>query len=110
MRVLAHQAEGDFVGDGLADQTRAGVEQVLHAARRAVGLDVRARPVGIAAAGHVALDIEKILRREGQPLQGPGRGAVDGDQAVRNEGAKPVAGREILRGHAVPLLNAVVNS
>jgi hypothetical protein len=104
MRVLAHQAEGQLVGDRLAHQVRAGAEQLLDAARRAVGGFMRARPVGIAAAGHPALDVEQVLGGERHPRQRPRRGAGHGEASLRDEAAERVGGGGVGRRHAHPFL------
>ena len=68
-RVLAQDAQRDLVGDGLADQRRAGIEQRLHRPGMPCRHRMRARPVVIAAAGRMAGDIEQVLRREGEATQ-----------------------------------------
>ena len=53
-RVLAEDAERDLVGDGLADQRGAGVEQPLHRPGVARRDRMLSRPVRVAAAGRNA--------------------------------------------------------
>jgi len=72
MRVLPVHRKRQLVGDGLADEARAGVQQFLHGGRRAC-LDARQRQhEGLAAAGGVAGHVEQVLHREAQAGQRPG--------------------------------------
>ena len=67
--VLAQDAERDLVGDGLADQRGAGVEQRLHRP----GMPRRHRPAGrpvvVAAAGRHAGHVEQVLGGEGEAVR-----------------------------------------
>ena len=87
VEVLTVEAEGEFIGDGLAQHIRAGVEQRLHHGRMARGRLMGGEPIGIAAASHPAGDVEDVLHRKGQALQRAARGAGDSKIAVRTEGA-----------------------
>ena len=76
-RVLAEDAERNFVGDGLADKGRAGVEQGLHRPGMPLRHLVGARPVGVAAAGRIPCDIEQILAGKGQTGELSARSPLD---------------------------------
>ena len=89
-RVLAEDAERDLVGNGLADKGRAGVEQGLYRPGMPLRNRVRAHPIGVAAAGRTAGDIEQILGREGQPGERPAGAALDAKPLPRDEGADVV--------------------
>src|SRR5215475_9300520 len=97
-RVLAEDAERDLVGDRLADQRAAGIEQPLYrpgvSARHRVG----ARPVRIAATGRMASDIEQILGCECQPRERTAGATLDTKALLRHEGA------EIFCHHRPPLV------
>jgi hypothetical protein len=84
--ILAQNAERYLVGDGLADQSRAGIEQRLHRPGVARRHRVRARPVVVAAAGGVARDVEQIFRREGETVQRAMRRTLDGDARSGDKG------------------------
>ncbi len=66
-RTVAEDVERNLVGDGLADERRAGIQQTLH--RPGVtGLQRPvARPIGIAAARRATGDVEQVLGGESQP-------------------------------------------
>ena len=73
MRVLAENAERHFVGDRLAHDRGAGIEQGLHdpcVTGRRWG---EARPVGIAATGRHTGDVDQILDRETKAGERPRR-------------------------------------
>src|SRR5208337_302023 len=76
-RVLADDTERDLVGDGLADQCRSGIEQALDRPGMPRWYRVRARPVGIAAAGRMTGDIEQILGRKSEARERPARPPLD---------------------------------
>jgi hypothetical protein len=87
VEVLAVEAEGELVGDGLADHVRAGIEQLLDS-RGVRGRRRMARqPIRIAATGHAAGDVEDVLGGKGKALERAARGAVDFEVTVRAEGA-----------------------
>jgi peptidyl-prolyl cis-trans isomerase A (cyclophilin A) len=91
VRVLAVHRERQLVGDRLADEMRAGIEQALHGRRRG-GLDPRHRQhEGLAAAGRVAGDVEQVLDGERQPRERPRRGVRDRRIGIRHEGAGGIA-------------------
>ena len=69
MLVLAFQAEGEFVGDRLADQGRAGAQQAIDGERRLRRRLLSAGPMRIAAAGHVSGDVQKVLGDEGEAVE-----------------------------------------
>ena len=83
VRVLARQAPRHFLGVGLADEVRAGVEQQLHRGRRARRRPVRAQPVGTAEAGPLAGDVVDVLHGEGEARERPARRALHFDVGVR---------------------------
>ena len=64
--VLAQDAERDLVGDGLADQRGAGVEQRLHRPGMLRRDRPAGRPVVVAAAGRHARHVEQVLGGEGE--------------------------------------------
>src|SRR5262249_48198859 len=101
--VLAQDAERDLVGDGLADQRGAGVEQGLHGPGMTLWNWPAGRPVVVAAAGRNAGYVEQILGREGQAGERPARPAVDPHARAGDEGA------DLLR-HAAPLLRRMSRS
>ena len=64
MRVDALEAEGEFVGDGLAGQLAPAASSASTAgADRAAG-DLRLQPIRIAATGRRARDVDQILDGE----------------------------------------------
>jgi hypothetical protein len=65
------QPERDLVRDGLARDAGPGIEQDLDRPGMAFGRRMAGRPIGIAAAGDMAFDVEQVLDREGQPGQRP---------------------------------------
>ena len=69
MGVDAFEAEGEFVGDGLAGQAGAGRKQRFHRRRRSRRGRLRLQPVGIAAAGRRARNVDEILDGEGQAIE-----------------------------------------
>ena len=69
MFVLAFQAEGQFVGDRLADQGRAGAQQAIDGRRRLRRRLLPAGPMRVAAAGHVSGDVQKVLGDEGEAIE-----------------------------------------
>src|SRR5437588_11154852 len=85
-RVLAEDAERNFVGDGLADQLGAGVEQGLHRPGMPGRDRVAARPIRVAAAGRTTGDIEQVLGREAEAREGPARFSLDAKLLTRDEG------------------------
>ena len=88
--VLAVQAVGQLVGDGLADHGGTGIEQALNGRCRCGRRCVRARPIGIAAAGHVTGDIEYVLGREAETRQGPAVRPLKPNRRSRNERSQAV--------------------
>src|SRR5215831_18089324 len=60
MEVLAVQAIGQLIGDGLADQIGTGRQQALDRGRGGGGWWMGGEPVWIAAAGHMAGNIEDV--------------------------------------------------
>lgn len=64
MRVLAENAERHLVGDRLARDRGAGIEQGLHDPGVAGRRSGEARPVRIATAGRHTRNIDQILDRE----------------------------------------------
>ncbi len=95
-RVLADDAERNLVGDGLADQGCPGIEQPLHRPGMPRRDRVVFRPVGIAAPGRMAGDIEQILSRKGEPGKRPARPAVDVDARTGNESVDVIVWHEDL--------------
>ena len=95
MGVDPHQAVGDFIGVGFADQPTAGVEQGGHRRRRGRRRRRRGGLVGAATAGNVTGHIEEILGAEGEPTQDAVGGAIQGEHV--DKGIGRVAHREISR-------------
>ena len=84
--VLAQDAERDLVGDGLADQRRAGVEQALHRPGVPRRNRVLPRPVRVPAAGRMPRDVEEVLGRERQAGERAAGGAGDPYRRAGDEG------------------------
>jgi hypothetical protein len=61
MRVFAIETVGEFVGVGLADHTRAGIEETLYARRRSRCRRMGLEPNGIAVAGATSRNVVDIL-------------------------------------------------
>ncbi len=99
--ILAEDAERDLVGDGLADQARAGVEQALHGPGVARRDGMRPAPVRVAAAGRVAGHVEQILGRERQAGERAARSAGDTQHRAGHEGTGHVE-RSPDGDHAAP--------
>src|SRR5438270_5753556 len=104
-RVLPENAERHLVGDRLADQIGAGIEQSLHGPGVAFGNRVGARPIRVAAAGRMASDIEQILRRKGQSGERAAGAALDAKFLPRDKGADIVTARASVVCHLRPPLN-----
>src|SRR5262249_26054847 len=88
--VLAQDAERYFIGDGLADECRAGVEQGLHGPCMPGRQRILPRPVGVAATRGITGDVEQILCRKskaGKRAAGP---AFDAYTWSRHEGVDRV--------------------
>ena len=86
-RVLAEDAERHLVGDRLADQRGAGVQQPLHGPGVACGHRILPGPVRIAAARRVARDVEKVLDGERQAGQRTVRRPGNAHARTGDEGA-----------------------
>ena len=69
--VLAEDAEGHLVGDGLADQGRPRIEQALHRPRVARRKGMLPGPVRVATAGRMPGHVEEILGGKRQAARGP---------------------------------------
>jgi hypothetical protein len=69
--VFAQDAKRDLIGDRLADQRGAGIEQRLNGPCVLVGHRMPARPVMIAASRRLACDIEEVLGGEGETRERP---------------------------------------
>src|SRR3954469_20665039 len=91
-RVFSQYAERDLVGDRLADQLGAGVEQRLHRPGVSFRNWMGPGPIRVAAAGRTAGDIEQILGREGQAGKRPAGAPGDPEPLARDKGAEIVAG------------------
>jgi hypothetical protein len=91
MAVVAVQTVGQFVGDGFADQRRAGIEQGLNRRCGARRRRVRRHPSRITGACDAAGEVEQILSAEGEASKPSRLGARDGEQAVGTEGAYAIA-------------------
>ena len=85
--VLAEDPERDLVGDRLADQRRAGVEQALDRPGMARRDRMLSRPVRVAAAGRVAGDVEEILGGERQPGERAAGSSGDSHRWPGDEGS-----------------------
>ena len=85
--VLAEDAERHLVGDGLADQGRAGIEQPLHGPGVARRDRILPRPVRVAAAGRMPGDVEQILGGEGQAGERTVRRTGDAQAGRRRTGS-----------------------
>ena len=88
--VLAEDAEGHLVRDGLADQRGAGVEQGLDRPGVARGDRVLAGPVRIAAARRMARDVEEVLGREGEVGERAARASGHAHLDAGHEGVEGV--------------------
>ena len=88
MHVLAEDAAREFVGDGLADHGRAGIDQLLHYPGVVFGGPVSGQPVRVPASGHVTRDIENVLGRKREAGQWPAVGAGQVGVAIGNEGVQ----------------------
>src|SRR5205814_278980 len=104
-RVLPENAERDLVGDRLADQIGAGIEQSLHGPGVAFRNRIGARPIRVAAAGRMAGDVEQILRRKGQAGERAAGAALDAKPLPRDKGADIVTARASVVCHLRPPLN-----
>src|ERR1044071_2910215 len=90
MLVLAFQAECELICDRLADQSRAGAQQAIDGLGRRRGRQLSALPMGIAATGHVAGDVQKILGDEGEAVERARSGRRQACPGTGNEGAEVV--------------------
>ena len=94
VRVRSHDAACELVGMRLADEGPARVEQRLYCRSRSFGGAVRALPVGVASAGHVARHVEDVLRGEGHAGQRPVGSArnmdVQASEGIEVVGQQPV--------------------
>ena len=90
MAVLAGQAVRELVGEGLAREVRAGVEEGLHRRGGGAGRPVRFEPGRVPEPRPVTLDLEDVLRRESKPGERPGRGALQRDVGIPAESAAGV--------------------
>src|SRR5438270_7905603 len=104
-RVLPENAERHLVGDRLADQIGAGIEQSLHGPGVALRHRIGARPIRVAAARRMSGDIEQILRRKGQSGERAAGAALDAKPLVRDERADIVTARASVVCHLRPPLN-----
>src|SRR5688572_18450216 len=91
MHVLAEHREGELFRLRLADEARAGVEQLLHRGRGCRRRNGLIEPVGIAPAAQIALDVEYVLDAERQPGERTGGRAFDGYIRKVEESVQPVA-------------------
>ena len=76
-KILPLQAEGQFVADGLADAPGPGQEQLVDADGVDRGHRMGPGPVGVAAAGLEAGEVDHILDRKPQAIQRPGGVRLD---------------------------------
>ena len=97
MGVLAHQAVGQLVRLGLAGEIGAGIEQALHGGGGRFGRRMAGEPVGIAATGFVAGDVEHILGAEVEPVERPAGRAGERDMGLAAKGAELVPLKDIRR-------------
>ena len=85
MEILAVQAIGELVGDGLADEIGAGSQKPVDRrgirGRRRMG----GEPVGIAAARDMARDVVDVLGGKAKSPQGPLGRAGQQDLVMGNE-------------------------
>ena len=86
--VLAFKAEGQFVGDGLADHRRTGLQEALHDDRRRRRPLLLPVPVGIAATGDGARDVDQVFYNEGETVEGARPRGRDPHPRSGNEGAE----------------------
>src|SRR3954453_19924005 len=90
-RVFFQYAERDLVGDRLADQLGADVEQRLHRPGVSLRNWMGPGPIRIAATGRATGDIEQILGREGQAGKRPAGAPGDPEKLAGHKGAEIVA-------------------
>ena len=88
VHVLAGQAVAELVAVRAPDHVGARRQEALHGLRRALRRRVGGEPVGMAEARALALDVEQVLDREGQP----------GERAL----ARPGERRVVVRGRRRP--------
>jgi len=95
MRVLAVHAVGELVGVRLPHKGRAGVKQGVNDGRCSDRGRMGSFPVGIAATGHIPLNVEKILGREAQSRKRARGPAMNGRLENRAKGAERILGRRV---------------
>ena len=85
--ILAEDAEGHLVGDGLADQGRPRIEQPPHCPRVARRKGMLPSPVRVATAGRMPGHVKEILGGKRQAGKRPPRCTHDPKQRTGNERA-----------------------
>ena len=89
VEVLAGQAVGELVGEGLSREVRAGVEQRLHRRGGGAGRLVGLEPGRVAEPRPVPLDVEDVLRREPKAGERPGSARPGGRRGCRGRTRRP---------------------
>ena len=105
MPVLPVQAIGEFVGMGLADHPRAGIEQALHRDRRPIGHGMGFEPHRIAEAAAVSGDVIEVLDAERSPAERPCGRTFHSDMRVPAERTQRIARQNVIgraHGRRVP--------